>query len=229
MANSEVVMFPNSVVHQSTIDRSLAQSAPGIQAAALEVAPIEQLLNQLRDIINGPQKRLTEARFDEFVEILGEEKQVTSAKIESVESALADAKLIAASALRAQTAKQEIAISQIEDQVSELRYSHGDTLKQLRIDMEMGLQLLEDALTARLAEKEMTLRGTMIDLSSSFVAHLAEDDRKWTHEREMNMTSLEQRIAQWRAEIQDERKEDLAEVATSMMDLGQRLLKLRQQ
>jgi len=229
MANSEVVMFPNSVVHQSTIDRSLAQSAPSIQAAALEVAPIEQLLNQLRDIINGPQKRLTEARFDEFVEILGEEKQVTSAKIESVESALADAKLIVASALRTQTAKQEIAISQIEDQVSELRYSHGDTLKQLRIDMEMGLQLLEDALTARLAEKEMTLRGTMIDLSSSFVAHIAEDERKWTREREMTMTSLEQRIAQWRAEIQDERKEDLAEVATSMMDLGQRLLKLRQQ
>jgi hypothetical protein len=42
------------------------------------------------------------------------------------------------------------------------------------------------------------------------------------------MSALEQRIAQWRAEIDDTRRDDMQEVATSMMDIGQRLMALRQ-
>ena len=35
-----------------------------------------------------------------------------------------------------------------------------------------------------------------------------------------SLNSLESRIAQWRAEIEDERKEDMGEVAAALMEIG---------
>jgi hypothetical protein len=46
-------------------------------------------------------------------------------------------------------------------------------------------------------------------------------------ERDDSARILDQRIAQWRAEMEDDRREDMDNVATSLMEIGQRMMALR--
>ena len=78
-----------------------------------------------------------------------------------------------------------------------------------------------------LGELDKRLRESLQDLARSLAQHVSDNDVKRQADREQSMTSLEQRIAQWRAEIDDTRRDDMQEVASSMMNIGQRLMTLR--
>lgn len=116
----------------------------------------------------------------------------------------------------------------MDDETHVLQEAYSEAVEKLRGDFELRMQIISDTLQRAIKDTETDMRHGLLDLSGSFVAHIADEDKKFEKERERSLTTLEQRIAQWRAEVEDDRREDMQDVAASLVDIGQRLMALRQ-
>ncbi len=102
-----------------------------------------------------------------------------------------------------------------------------EALGSLRSEMDKKIEVLEAALRNAMAESDNATRQGLGELSGMFEHHLNDEDERWERQRHHSMSTLEQRISQWRAEIDDSRRQDIADVAHSMVDIGNRLMALR--
>ncbi len=240
MALSKVISFLSTTDRIETTKEPLPQQSvvseavlPGhrVRNAMRERASTETLMSQLRDIIVGPQTRINEARFEEMLDILDEQKIGTTGRFETVEQHLGEA---ADNAVRmtALLESQKLDIAQLKKQmdiqVQELRNENADALDAIQHKIEMKFNIFSEVLEKRLQEMELGLRGEYLELSNTLMAHISDEDKRWEGERESSLSRLEQRIAQWRAEIDDGRTQDRENLGNSMMEIGRRLIALQE-
>ena len=214
--------------------QTLALTAPQntrLRDALKETAPSDGLMGQLRDIIMGPQVRLNEARFDEMLDILEEQKSGQDRRLDFAEQHLRDSTAHVTritSVLEGQDEEISFLKKKFDDQMQALRTEQTDFFQELRDTMDKSMDDLTESLKMRMEGIEIDLRGEVLELSGMFVKHVENDELRWEDERNHSLKTLEQRIAQWRAEIEDTRRSDMESLATSMMEVGRRLMALQE-
>ncbi len=227
--------FPSAAAKINGFNTPLDQAPPRhasmrVMAALNEQVPMERMLGQLREIIVGPHQRLCEARFEEMIDILAEQKGDSDDRFSSIESDIDDIRL-STSRVEKLFGAFDLRFDELSDKVDDetraVHEAYEESIGQLRSDFGVRMQMISDTLRECIKELEIDTRRGLLDLSGTFVAHVAEEDRKWERERENSLNTLEQRIAQWRAEVDDDRKQDMDDVAASLVDIGQRMMALR--
>ncbi len=229
---SGVDAWENTQTRPAESAAAICTSHGRMQEAKRESCTAEQIVNQLRELIVGPDIRLTEARFLEMLDILDEQKQGVDQRFERFESHLAEALTNAStmtSLLEDQDSQLTALKQRIDEQVRAIREEHKGVLSDLRQGIEKSTESLFERLVGRVVGFENKLRSEFRSLSASFTNHAAEQDKKWESERANSLATLEQRIAQWRAELADERRQDMQQVAAAVMDIGRRLIALQAQ
>lgn len=205
MAISKVVSLLSNSKHSNmppgTADR--------VRRATEEQLPLDQMVLQLRQMFTAPHERLCEARFDEVLDILDEQKSATEDELDSI-------------------GRRIITLNtRLDNDHNLLSEVFGDALTKSRSELEVKLDALSTSLRKSMGELEQRLKDGLQDVTRSLAQHVSDNDAKRKVDREGTLMTLEQRIAQWRAEIDDTRRDDMQEVASSMVDIGQRLMALR--
>jgi hypothetical protein len=222
-----------SIVNGAMGETLFDRAAPRVRSAAMaaEVDTAAKLIDQLRDIIVGPQTRLNEARFGEMIDILAEQNDHNDSKFSAVERGIEEMSRDLKSAMelfdRQYKHLGEMS-AMLEREMENIGKVQSDASDKLRTEFSEEIGKLTDALRSQVDGMDHSLRRDIGDLSQNFQTHVEEEPVKWETERRNSYVAIEQRIAQWRAEIDDTRKQDMADVANSMMDIGRRLMALRQ-
>ena len=206
MAISKVVSLLSNSKH-SNMPSGTAEEARS--RATEEPLPLDQMVLQLRQMFTAPHERLCEARFDEMLDILDEQKSATEDELDSI-------------------GRRIITLNtKLDNDHTLLSELFGDALTKSRHELELKIEALTTSLRKSLEELEQRLRDGLQDVTRSLAQHVTDNHAKRQLDREQTALTLEQRIAQWRAEIDDTRRGDMQEVASSMVDIGQRLMALR--
>lgn len=180
-----------------------------IRLARAEQVPLEQLVMQMRQMFTAPHERLCEARFDEMLDILDEQKSSTNDELDSL-------------------GRQIITLNtRLDENHSLLSEVFSEALTKARDELELKIGTMSASLRQELDDLGKRLQDSLQGLAKSLAQHVSDNDAKRQLDREHSTVTLEQRIAQWRAEIDDTRRDDMQEVASSMMHIGQRLMTLR--
>lgn len=202
-----------------------------VRQASVEEEPLDQLLLQLRKIVSGPTERVFEARMEEMLDILDEQVRNADFRMDKITGRVDD-------------------VAQVTEAVSKNMRQFDGRLAALGEELASGTRQLEDAITQQVSKSHEQLEDQIDSLRSMLLSamselesrfnknvnkisttvdeHIATGNVEKERQRENVLVAVEQRIAQWRAEIDDTRRDDMKEVATSMMDIGQRLMALRQ-
>ena len=206
MTISKVVSFLSKSGSSAITERTSNR----IRQSVEEPVPLDQLVSQLRQMFTAPHERLCEARFDEMLDILGEQKAATDGELDSL-------------------GRRVLSLgTRLEEDHQILSELFSEALAKTKGELEEKIDMVADRLRSAIDEQNHRLRESLHELSMSFTTHIVEEETRRDEDRGHVMSALEQRIAQWRAEINDTRRYDMQEVATSMMDIGQRLMALRQ-
>lgn len=190
----------------------------------------EQALLQLRDLLVGPAQREAEERFGELLEILEAQETANRGRIQTLESDLHELSA-EASVLRqdyeALGQRIERVLQLAEQEKIAVQSQFSEAARMLQEEFESKVYALsktvQDTLRRADSEAERAINSLVQDVRSM---------RKETHEllhkaESTSMSALEQRIAQWRSEIEDSRSHDMQNVAASLVDLGERILSNR--
>ena len=102
----------------------------------------------------------------------------------------------------------------------------NDALVKTRSELETKIGTMSASLFNKISDLDQRFHYALQDVSSSLVQHKSDTDTKRQLDREHTAVALEQRIAQWRAEMDDTRHGDMQDVASYMMDVGQKLMAL---
>jgi type I site-specific restriction-modification system R (restriction) subunit len=187
----------------------MARAAERVRQAAVEPEPLEQMVHKLRQMFTGPHERLCEARFDEILDILEEQKSTTDDDLETLAQKISTLN------------------TRLDEDHNHLTDFFSDAVAKSRAELEEKIEALTSSLRSAIEELDNRIRGDLREISKSIVAR-AEEAQAWrAQDKQDTLTALEQRIAQWRAESEDQRRGDLEVVASSMMDIGQRLMVMR--
>jgi len=188
----------------------------------------EALLNHLRELVVGPHQRLSEARFEELLDILEEQDDFTRMKLFEIEAGLDDVTSEAVDLRQrydALTSKIDALVQRSDAERTATRNAFDDAVAKLRNEFDVKVGILAETLKDSLAETEMDIQRELNSLTATVSSNKSESRVLFEQVQTSSLTSLETRIAQWRAEIEDDRKEDMEEVAASLMEIGKRLLK----
>ena len=225
-------MIPDDVMNVQAAEKipTLNLMAQRIRDAKREERPLDQMLLQLRQIVAGPTERVFEARIEEVLDILEELKIAGDQKNEAVKVRVEDVATKTAR-LEQQLLNLDRALLSLSDQVvdgpKQLAEAFGNALDESRSDLETRLNAMSNSMSHAFDGIDGKVTAGLRELSTSLSKHIVEADLKRQRDQEQSRLSLEQRIAQWRAEIEDMRRKDIDEVATSMMDVGERFRSLR--
>lgn len=126
------------------------------------------------------------------------------------------------------TGKIEALVQRSDAEKIATRAAFDDAVAKLRDEFDVKVGILAETLKDSLAETETDIQRELTSLSAVVSSNKVESRGLFAQAQTSSLTSLEARIAQWRAEIDDDRKEDMEEVAASLMEIGKRLLKQRQ-
>lgn len=185
---------------------------------------------QLRDLLVGPAQREAEDRFGELLEILEAQDTANRGRIQTLESDLHELSA-EASVLRqdyeALGQRIERVLQLAEQEKHSVQAQFGEAARMLQEEFESKVydlsKTVQETLRRADTEAERAINSLVQDVRSM---------RKETHEllhkaESTSMTALEQRIAQWRDEIESSRASDMQNVAASLVDLGERILSNR--
>jgi chromosome segregation ATPase len=189
--------------------RSARPSRPGMRVneAMMSNERSEEVLNKLRDLLIGPTQKLADARYSEMVDILEEQDLSQQQNFGVLSSQIAE--------LTAGIGKLKTALSELQDLYQRANTRHDQQLAELREHVERALHAHADA------------RRDLEHLSNTVEEHKAATETGLEKLKTNSQVALDQRLAQWRAERDDERVDDLKLVADSFLDIGQRLAALR--
>jgi chromosome segregation ATPase len=187
----------------------------------------EAVLTQLRDLLVGPHQRLSEARFEELLDILDEQDTFNRGKFAQIEAGLDDVSAEAAD-LRDKydtlSNRIEALVQQAEAEKAATRLAFEEAMGKLRDEFDVKVKILSSTLRESLQDTEDETQRAIRELSASVNTSRNESRSLFERAQSASLDSLEQRIAQWRAEIEDERAEDMEKVAASLVDIGKKLL-----
>lgn len=205
-------------------------TARKVREARQEAQPVENMLSQLREIIVGPHERLCEARFEEMIEIMSEQQDENEGRFEAIETDVGDMKVASARMEKLFSTfdlKVDDLSFKVDEQTREVHEAYGKAITELKSDFAMKMEMIAGTLQQCLKDLELETRKELLELSSTLMAHVTDEDRRWEKERDNASEIVSQRIAQWRAEVEDDRRQDMDNVASSLMEIGQRMLALR--
>jgi hypothetical protein len=205
-------------------------TAKKVREAGLEAAPVEDMLSQLREIIIGPHERLCEARFEEMLDIMSEQQDDNDNRFTAIETDVGEIKVASARMEKLFTTfdfRIDDLSVKVDDKTREVHDAYGKAISELKGDFAMKMEMIAGTLQQCLKDLELDTRKELLELSSTLMAHVTDEDKRWDKERDNTSRILQQRIAQWRAEIEDDRKHDMENVASSLVEIGQRMLTLR--
>ncbi len=229
MSQPDILSFPSRGPKKKQ-----GQGALRVKEALRETLTIsrggEAVLSQLRDLLVGPHQRLSEARFEELLDILDEQDTFNRGKFAEIEAGLDDVSA-EASDLREKfdglSTRIETLVQQAEAEKAATRLAFEEAVTKLRDEFDVKVKILSSTLRESLQDTEEETQRAIRELSSSVQTSRAESRNLFEKAQTASLDSLEQRIAQWRAEIEDERAEDMEKVAASLVDIGQKLLNTR--
>ncbi|MBL8789775.1 MAG: hypothetical protein JNM45_04705 [Rhizobiales bacterium] len=187
----------------------------------------EQALLQLRDLLVGPAQREAEERFSELLEILEAQETANRGRIQTLESDLHELSA-EASVLRqdyeALGQRIERVLKVAEQEKAAVQAQFGEAARMLQEEFESKVYSLsktvQDTLRRADSEAERAINALVQDVRS-----MRKETQDLLEKAETNsMSALEQRIAQWRSEIEESRASDMQNVAASLVNLGERLL-----
>jgi hypothetical protein len=201
-----------------------------VNDARAEQQPVEDMLLQLREIIVGPYERLSEARFEEMLEIMSEQQDENENRFQTIETDVGEIKVASARMEKLFSTfdlrVDDLAI-QVDEKTREVHEAYGKAIHELKGDFALKMEMIAGTLQQCLKDLELETRKELLELSSTLMAHVTDEDKRLLEERDNSSRILDQRIAQWRAEMEDDRREDMDNVASSLMEIGQRMLALR--
>lgn len=201
-----------------------------VREAQGDAQSTDAFLNHLREVVTGPSQRVSEARFEEMLDILMEQDDFARSKFYSIESDLED--VVSETGFLRQKYdalhdRVEIVVARSEAERQATQEAFDDALGKLRAEFESKAAILAETLQKSLKETELETRRALTGLSTTVQSNRVESTRLFEQAQASSLNSLEKRIAQWRAEIEDERKEDMGEVAAALMEIGKRMLTQR--
>jgi DNA repair exonuclease SbcCD ATPase subunit len=212
--------------------RTGGATRPGLRVNMARMTPerSEEVLSKLRDLLTGPQQQLAEARYGEMVDILEEQDLSQQQNFNVLSSQIGE--------LATGIAKLKDAFSDLQTLYDKANTRHDQQMTELRAHVERALAAHADEMNTRFTTlSETTLqninatldacRRDLDQLSTAVDVHKAATVQGLETLKTKSMTALDQRLAQWRAEREDERVDDLKAVADSFTDIGQRLAALR--
>ena len=225
MSQPDVLSFPNRG------PKKKGQEGAKVKEALRDTLSIsrggEAVLTQLRELLVGPHQRLSEARFEELLDILDEQDTFNRGKFAEIEAGLDDVNAETAD-LREKydglSNRIETLVQQAESEKLATRLAFEEALTKLRDEFDVKVKILSSTLRESLQETDDDLQRAVRELSASVQTTRTESRTLFERAQTASLDSLEQRIAQWRAEIEDERAEDMEKVAASLVDIGQKLL-----
>ena len=188
------------------------QTSSRVQEAIEECKSFDGLLGQFREIIVGPVQRLGEARFEELLEILEEQDDSIKTELESIKSAVNETE---AGARRL----GELCL-QINDRICEVAKKSSSDLEESKIEIKAAMEAINTQLSKVTLELESKLDHRLLalareskrelnTLSQAHDTHVKETEKMFLEVRDSGVSTIEQRIAQWRAEMADERRDDI--------------------
>lgn len=205
---------------------------PGIRvhAARMTNERAEEVLSSLRELLTGPQRKLAEARYSEMVDILEEQDQAQQQNFSQLSGQISE--------LTSGISKLQDAFTDLQQFYDKAHARHDQQLADLRAHVERAMAAQAEEMNMRFnALSETALRSMNESLNAcrrdlERLTAVVESNKQTTVQglellKSNSMTAIDQRIAQWRAEREDERVEDLKAVADSFSDIGQRLAALR--
>jgi len=206
-----------------------ANTARRVVEADVEPVPLAQLVENLRKMINGKHEQVCEARFDEVLEILAEQKGETETRVETLATSIVHLTedRLGVDKMLGSLNEKLIRTSKRLDDVEAMEKFYEQALVDSRQEFEVRIDSALDKLHRFVDDFAMRSQRGTNDVAGKLAAHMAEDEKNWMQEREHSLITLEQRIAQWRAEIEDKRKSDMEEVANSIISIGERMMALR--
>ncbi len=170
----------------------------------------EQALMQLRDLLVGPAQREAEERFSQLLEILEEQENANRGRIQTLESDLHELSA-EASGLRqdyeALGQRIERVLQAAEQEKATVQAQFGEAARMLQAEFESKVHSLSKTVQETLrradAEAERAINALVRDVHAM---------RKETHElleraETHSMSTLEDRIAKWRSEIEASARE----------------------
>jgi hypothetical protein len=192
-----------------------------------QAANAEQLMRQLRDIILAPSAQVTELRFTDMLNNFEEQKKNAERRFEKVDRHLAEAAdraTIMTVNLEEHDEDIKALRQHVEGELMAMRAEQKSVMAELRTVLDQSSRAFFEEMTKRSQEFEIAIRNEVLNLSSSLVVHVSEEDKRWEEERQNSTEMLESLIAQWRAERENNRRQDMENLAGSMMDMGRRLM-----
>jgi hypothetical protein len=211
-----------------------ADRRPGerVKAAMHERGNIEALLGHIRELIVGPTQRLGEARFEELLDILAEQDASNKVKMQALRGEVTE-NAAGSRRLGELCLAMNDRIGQVDAKVGAGREASKAELEAalmaINEQIEKKCEELEAKTNERIAASARETRREIEALSAALGAHVARTEEMFVQAREVSFASIEQRIAQWRAEIADERRQDMEQMTESLVDIGQRLIHLRRE
>jgi hypothetical protein len=223
---------------------ALAQAAQTAQSDALaqaaqQAAHNDELLAQLRDIVTGPQARVNEARYDEFLNILSEQHDITEKQLMTLDQALTTSNAQSKAQFdnivqRMTTSNNRIDVEvhnlrqASAEEFTKLRQAHADELSKMREEHHSVVQTLAASMDQRLRDLESAMRNSLAELSASFTAYVAENNKVRDNDRMTMFASLENNIMQTRNELTEDYTRGFSSVGGAIMEIGRKMSDFKQ-
>ncbi len=213
--------------HQNEFSNGVARR---VSDAHFDEVPLEELVRNLRNAFVGNYQRVTEARFEEVVDIISDQKGSTDNQLTSLLTSVS--KLTEHDLEVDQSVSSlNVRLTEFSDRISTemksvLQYCH-DVALQTRQELELMTQKAVGDFDNSFHDLSTKTHESLASFSYNLDVYKAEDENKWEQRKAYAHSILEQRISQWRAEIDDDRAGDMNKIATNMVEFGQRLLSVR--
>lgn len=102
-----------------------------------------------------------------------------------------------------------------------------DAQVKARDPVELALEGASDSFLKRLMESEQRFDEALRNATEMLNQHKSDSENTRQQDKERATVTLDQRIAKWRAGVEDTRHSDMQEVASSIMDAGQAFMTIQ--
>lgn len=211
---------------KSASSAALAATSRPAKPEMADAGAGDEILMQLRSLLFGGVYDNTEAQYETLVDVLEEHTHRSTNQLQALEGrvrSLAGENM----KLGKDYATLDDAFSQFITRASRereaIRSTFEDAIRNLQAEMDNSVEALTKSAWTRLRDTESVTRRAVNQLSDEAgnLRKAALEDARSVHDSTVGI--VEQRIAQWRAEIEDSRKEDSQKMASSILALADML------
>lgn len=189
-----------------------------------ELAVEERMLGQLREIIIGPEAKTAEARYEEFLNILAEQKQSAEIFFNRFDENFRASMTETAAQFSQLDQALRILGSKVDTENQAIRQSVAHSIEKLHEEQAAALQKFVLATERNFKGLEIQFRMELAEVSESFSAYVNDSAKQ----REVDMASVMAAIQHYSSDMHgkfmDIRQRDLNEIGAAVTEIGSRLV-----